>query len=134
MVLTLSSSSLKLIFNVGPCGGGGDFSESTNLIEHEWYMNNYWMVPCHCLFFCVDRKSKMAITTGQNFSIWPYWENILYLVLNLMPFNNKHGWNVPWEVLNKMCGFFCIDWKSKIAVTAGHRTINMGKWFFFIRY
>ena len=23
-----------------------------------------------------------------------------------MPFNNKHGWNVPWEVLNKMCGFF----------------------------
>ena len=48
-----------------------------------------------------------------------------------MPFNNKHGWNVPWEVLNKMCVFFCVDWKSKIAVTAGHRTINMGKFFFF---
>jgi hypothetical protein len=54
------------------------------------------------------------------------YDPILYLVLNLMPFNNKHGWNVPWEVLNKMC-VFCVDWKFKMAVTAEHRTIIMGK-------
>jgi hypothetical protein len=29
-----------------------------------------------------------------------------------------------------MC-VFCVDWKFKMAVTAEHRTIIMGKWIFF---
>jgi hypothetical protein len=63
-----------------PCGGGhlrqnfylypiweieGEKNQKfRNLIEPKQGMNIYWMIPCK-FCFCLDRKSKMSIITGQ---------------------------------------------------------------------
>ena len=63
--------------------------------------------------FYVDRKSKMATTTG------PYGENTeIYSSLNLLHWLNLNCIN-HWKVLYKLCVFH-VDRNSKLTITVGH--------------
>ena len=68
-----------------------------NLIEPKQGMNIYWMIPCK-FCFCLDRKSKMSIITGQ-IKYRTIWGNILKLL-----------WSEPNEQFGGKFGCMpCID-------------------------
>jgi hypothetical protein len=47
------------------------FSETTNMIEAELYMNVHWMVLYKLQVFCSDMKFKMAATAGLSLTLDP---------------------------------------------------------------
>jgi hypothetical protein len=47
------------------------FSETTNMIKVQLYMNVHWMVPCNLKVFCSDMKFKMAATAGLSLTLNP---------------------------------------------------------------
>ena len=51
------------------------FSETTLTIETKLPMNDHWKVLYKVYVFYVDRKSKMAATTGHSINTGPYGEN-----------------------------------------------------------
>jgi hypothetical protein len=68
--------------------------------------------------FYVDRKSKMAATTGHSINtIWGKYRNIFFseaiaLIKPKLCINH-------WKVLYKLCVFY-VDRNSKMTTTAGH--------------
>jgi hypothetical protein len=47
------------------------FSETTNMIKANLYMNVHWMVLYNLKVFCSDMKFKMAATTGLSLTLDP---------------------------------------------------------------
>ena len=47
------------------------FSETTNMIKANLYMNVHWMVLCNLKVFCSDMKFKMAATAGLSLTLDP---------------------------------------------------------------
>ena len=106
------------------------FSETTNMIKANLYMNVHWMVLCNLKVFGSDMKFKMAATAGLSLTLNPYEKNVskrffsetTWTIETILP-RNDH-WNVLYQVT-----VFYADRKSKMGATAGHRlTLDpMGK-------
>ena len=47
------------------------FSETTNIIKANMYMNVHWMVLYKLYAFCSDMKFKMAATAGHRLTLDP---------------------------------------------------------------
>ena len=61
------------------------FSETTWTIETKLPRNDHWKVLYKVSVFYVDRKSKMAATTGHSINTGPYGENTeIYSSLKLL--------------------------------------------------
>jgi hypothetical protein len=97
------------------------FSETTNMIKAKLYMNVHWIVLYNLVVFCSDMKFKMAATTGLNFNIGPYEENVskCFFSETTWTIETKLTRNDHWTVLYKVSVFYA-DRKSKMAATAGH--------------
>ena len=64
------------------------FSETTNMIKANLYMNVHWMVLYKLYVFCSDVKFKMAAMTGLSLSLdpmgishWTLWEKCFKMLL-----------------------------------------------------
>ena len=102
------------------------FSETTNMIKAQLYMNVYWMVLYKLHIFCSDMKFKMAATAGLSLTLDPM-RKMLQNASSLKPLEQlKPNWprNDHWKVLYKVSVFYA-DRKSKMAATTGH-SINTG--------
>ena len=106
------------------------FSETTNMIKTNLYMNVHWMVLCNLKVFGSDMKFKMAATAGLSLTLNTYEKNVS------KRFFSETTWTIEtilhrndhWKVLYQVTVFYD-DRKSKMATTEGHRlTLDpMGK-------
>jgi hypothetical protein len=55
---------------IGKCSNAF-FSETTNMIRANLYMNVHWMVLYKLSVFCSDMKFKMAVTAGLSLTLDP---------------------------------------------------------------
>ena len=108
------------------------FSETTNMIKANLYMNVHWMVLYKLQVFCSDMKFKMAATTGLSLTLDPM-VKMFQNASSLKPLGQMKP-SCP-RMINERFStkfpFFYANWKSKMAITTGHRlTLDpMGKCF-----
>ena len=104
------------------------FSETTNIIKANMYMNVHWMVLYKLNVFCSGMKLKMAATAGHSLTSDP---KIFQNASSLKPLGQLKP-NCPGMIIGRSSTkfqFFYADRKFKMAATAGHRlTLDpMGK-------
>ena len=107
------------------------FSETTNIIKANMYMNVHWMVLYKLYVFCSDMKLKMAATAGLNLTLDPMGK-MFQNASSLKPLGQLKP-NFPGMIIGRSSTkflFFYADRKFKMAATAGHRLTQdpMGKY------
>ena len=68
--MTTTAGNRLTLDPMGKCSNGF-FSETTNMIKANLYMNVHWMVLYNLKVFCSDMKFKMAATTGLSLTLNP---------------------------------------------------------------
>jgi hypothetical protein len=84
------------------------FSETTNMIKANLYMNVHWMVLYKLYDFCSDLKFKMAATVGLSLTLDPMGK-MFQNASSLKP-------NCPGMIIGRSSVFYA-DRKSKMAAT-----------------
>ena len=101
------------------------FSETTNMIKANLYMNVHWMVLYNLKVFCSDMKFEMAATAGLSLTLDPMGK-MFQNASSLKPLGQLKPNCDHWKVLYKVSVLYA-DRKSKMV---GHRlTLDlMGKY------
>ena len=87
-----------------------------NQTAQEWSLEGSLQSFC----FYVDRKSKMAATTGHSINTGPYGENTeIYSSLKLLHWLNLNCASIIGRSFTNFV-FFIVDRNSKMTTTAGH--------------
>ena len=97
------------------------FSETTNMITTELYMNVHCMVLYKLYVFCSDMKFKMAATAGLSLTLDPMGK-MFQNASSLKPLGQFKP-NCPGMIIGRSSVFYA-DRKSKMAATTGHSIID----------
>ena len=93
------------------------FSETTNMIKANLYMNVHWMVLYKPDVFCSDMKFKMAATAGLSLTL-DHMGKMFQSASSLKPLGQLKP-NCPGMIIGRS-SVFNADRKSKMAATTGH--------------
>ena len=96
---------------IGKCSNAF-FSETTNMIKANLYMNVHWMVLYKLYVFCSDMKFKMAVTAGLCLTLDPTGK-MFQNASSLKPREQLKP-NFPGMIIGRCSTNFCFLFRSEI--------------------